>query len=140
MDERTHTATWLALTQGLTPFDDLNLGWAHVGRTPGQPVEGVEDKFGNPAPAGSSNNEANLYTIGLKHRFVDKRTTAYLTYSSLVNGYWAHYSLGAGGHGLPTRNYVGDKFIGGCQSGGNCGPPFSGNNAEAVSFGLTYDF
>ena len=140
LDERTHTATWLALTQGLTPFDDLNLGWAHVGRTPGQPVEGVEDKFGNPAPAGSSNNEANLYTIGLKHRFVDKRTTAYLTYSSLVNGYWAHYSLGAGGHGLPTRNYVGDKFIGGCQAGGTCGPPFSGNNAEAVSVGVTYDF
>src|SRR5205823_12291199 len=67
---------------------------------------GVEDKFGNDAPAGSSNNEANLYTIGLKHRFVDRRTTTYLTYSSLVNGYWAHYSLGAGGHGLPTRNYV----------------------------------
>src|SRR5207253_1883480 len=76
LDERTHTATWLALTQGLTAFDDLNLGWAHVGRTPGQPVGGVQDKFGNDAPAGSSNNEANLYTIGLKHRFVDKRTTA----------------------------------------------------------------
>ena len=140
LDERTRTSTWLALTQGLTAFDDLNLGWAHAGRTPGQPVAGVQDKFGNPAPAGSSNNEANLYTIGLKHRFVDKRTTAYLTYSSLVNGYWAHYSLGAGGHGLPTRNYVGDKFVGGCQTGGNCGPPFAGNNAEAVSFGMTYDF
>ena len=140
LDERTRTSTWLALTQGLTPFDDLNVGWAHAGRTPGQPVEGVQDKFGNPAPAGSSNNEANLYTIGLKHRFVDKRTTAYLTYSSLVNGYWAHYSLGAGGHGLPTRNYVGDKFVGGCQTGGNCGPPFAGNNAEAVSVGVTYDF
>ena len=140
LDERTHTATWLALTQGLTAFDDLNLGWAHAGRTPGQPVAGVQDKFGNPAPAGSSNNEANLYTIGLKHRFVDRRTTAYLTYSSLVNAYWAHYSLGAGGHGLPTRNYVGDKFVGGCQTGGNCGPPFAGNNAEAVSVGVTYDF
>src|SRR5256885_960196 len=140
LDERTRTSTWLALTQALTPFDDLNLGWAHAGKTPGQPAEGVNDKFGNPAPAGSSNNEANLFSIGLKHRFVDKRTTAYLTYSSLVNGYWAHFSLGAGGHGLPTRNYVGDKVIGGCQTGGNCGPPFAGNNAEAVSVGLTYDF
>jgi hypothetical protein len=140
LDERTHTATWLALTQSLTAFDDLNLGWAHVGRTPGQPDQGVQDKFGNAAVPGSSDNEANLFTVGLKHRFIDKRTTAYFTYSSLVNGYWAHYSLGAGGHGLPTRNYVGDKFVGGCQAGGNCGPPFAGNTAQAVSFGLTYDF
>jgi predicted porin len=140
LDERTRTGEWLAVTQGLTPFDDLNLGWAHAGRTPGQPVGGVQDKFGNPAPAGSSNNEANLYSIGVKHRFGDRRTTAYLVYSSLVNGYWGHYSLGAGGHGLPTRNYVGDKVSGGCQIGGNCGPPFSGNNPQAVSFGMTYDF
>jgi predicted porin len=140
LDERSHTATWLAITQNLTSYDDLNLGWAHAGRTPGQPVGGVEDKYGNDAPSGSSDNAANLYSVGYKHRFLDKRTTTYLTFSRLKNGYWAHYSLGAGGHGLPTRNYVGDKFIGGCQDGGVCGPPFSGNTAEAVSLGMTYDF
>ncbi len=123
LDERTHTATWLAVTQGLTPEDDLNFGWAHAGRTPGQPDQGVQDKDGIAATPGSSNNSANLYSLGLKHRFGDRRTTAYLTFSRLVNEHWAHYSLGAGGHGLPTRNYVGDKFIGGCQDGGNCGPP-----------------
>jgi hypothetical protein len=58
----------------------------------------------------------------------------------LSNEYCAHYSLGAGGHGLPTRNYVGDKYVGGCEDGGVCGPPFAGNLAQAISEGLTYDF
>jgi predicted porin len=140
LDERTHTATWLAVTQNLTAYDDLNFGWAHAFRTPGQPDQGVQDRNGNGATPGSSDNGANLYSLGYKHRFLDKRTTTYVTYSRLVNGYWGHYSLGAGGHGLPTRNYVGDKFIGGCQDGGVCGPPFSGNTSEAISVGLTYDF
>jgi predicted porin len=140
LDERTHTAIWLAATQKLTANDDLNFGWAHAGKTPGQPDGGVQDKFGNAAVPGSSDNGANLYSIGYKHYFLDKRTTTYVTFSRLVNGYWGHYSLGAGGHGLPTRNYVGDKFIGGCQDGGVCGPPFSGNTAQALSVGLTYDF
>jgi predicted porin len=140
VNERTHTATWLAATQAITPFDDLNFGWAHVGRTPGQPDQGVEDRNGVLATPGKSDNGANLYSVGYKHRFGDRRTTAYVTFSRLVNEHWGHYSLGAGGHGLPTRNYVGDKFIGGCQDGGVCGPPFTGNTAQAVSVGLTYDF
>jgi predicted porin len=140
LDERSHTATWLALTQQFTAHDDLNLGWAHVGRTPGQPDQGVQDRFGNANGPGSSDNGANLFSAGYKHRFVDYRTSVYLTYSRLKNDYWAHYSLGAGGHGLPTRNYVGDKFIGGCLDGGNCGPPFTGNTAEAFSLGMIYDF
>jgi Outer membrane protein (porin) len=140
LNERTHTATWLALTQGITPFDDLNFGWAHVGRTPGQPDQGVQDRDGNLNGPGSSDNGANLFAVGYKHRFGDRRTTAYVTFSRLVNEHWGHYSLGAGGHGLSTRNFVGDKFIGGCQDGGVCGPPFTGNTAQAVSVGLTYDF
>jgi predicted porin len=142
LDERTHNATWLAVTQQLDKDDDINFGWAHAFATPGQPDQGVQDKFGNAAVPGSSANGANLLSLGMKHRFLDKRTTAYVTYSRLVNQYWAHYSLGAGGHGLPTRNYVGDKFIGGCSpvAGTNCGPPFAGNTAQALSVGLTYDF
>src|SRR5205085_3185340 len=72
-----------ALPISLTPFDDLNLGWAHAGKTPGQPVEGVNDKFGNPAPAGSSNNEANLFSIGLKHRS-EEHTSELQSQSNLV--------------------------------------------------------
>jgi predicted porin len=140
LDERTHTATWLAFTQSITAADYLNLGWAHANKTPGQPDQGVQDRFGNPNGPGQADNSANLFAIGYKHRFVDERTTWYFVYARLKNEYWAHYSLGAGGHGLATRNYVGDKFIGGCLDGGNCGPPFTGNTAEAFSLGLTYDF
>jgi len=140
LDERTHTATWLAVTQGITRNDDLNFGWAHAGKTPGQPDQGVQDRFGNANGPGPSDNSANLLAAGYKHRFGDNRTTWYLVYARLKNDYWAHYSLGAGGHGLPTRNYVGDKFIGGCLDGGNCGPPFTGNTAQAFSIGMTYDY
>ncbi|HEX4781711.1 MAG TPA: porin [Usitatibacter sp.] len=140
LDERTHTATWLAVTQHMTAMDDLNLGWAHVGHSPGQPDQGVQDHLGNANGPGSSDNGADLLSIGYKHRFGDNRTTWYATYSRLKNEYWGHYSLGAGGHGLPTRNYVGDKFIGGCSNDGNCGPPFTGNTAQAFSIGMTYDY
>jgi predicted porin len=140
LDERTHTATWFAITQSLTADDDLNFGWAHAGRTPGQPDQGVQDRDGNAAVPGTSANGANLLSVGFKHRFLDKRASTYVTFSRLSNEHWGHYALGAGGHGLPTRNYVGDKYIGGCQDGGVCGPPFAGNTAQALSVGLTYDF
>jgi len=139
LNERTRTSTWFAVTQGLSPKDDLNLAWAHAGHTPGQPADAVQDSNGNVNPTGSSANGANLYDIGWKHHF-DSQTTIYFVYARLVNEHWGHFSLGAGGHGLPTRNYVGDKFIGGCADGGNCGAPFTGNTAQAFSLGMTYDF
>jgi predicted porin len=138
LDERTHTAYYLSLTQRITPLDDLNFAWAHAGATPGQPDQSIQDRFGNMNGPGPSDNSANLYAFGYKHHF--DRASVYLVWARLKNGYWAHYSLGAGGHGLPTRNYVGDKFIGGCQDGGVCGPPFAGNTPEAISLGMTYDF
>jgi len=139
LNERSRTSTWIALTQGFTPRDDLNAAWAHAGHTPGQPDQGVQDRNGVANGPGPSNNGANLYDLGWKHHF-DSQTTMYLVYARLVNEHWGHYSLGAGGHGLPTRNYVGDKFIGGCADGGNCGPPFTGNTAQAFSWGVQYDF
>ena len=36
-NERQRNGTWLAVTQTLTPRDNVNLGWAHAGRTPGDP-------------------------------------------------------------------------------------------------------
>jgi predicted porin len=137
-NERTRTSTWFAVTQGLTPKDDLNLAWAHAGHTPGQPAQAVQDSNGNINPTGPSDNGANLYDIGWKHHF-DSQTSIYFVYARLVNEHWGHFSLGAGGHGLPTRNYVGDKFNGGCADGGNCGL-FTGNTAQAFSVGVTYDF
>ena len=140
LDERTHTATYLAVTQKFSRWDDLNLAWAHANATPGQPDQSIQDRYGNDNGPGPSDNKANLYALGWKHHFSDNKTSVYLVYARLKNGYWAHYSLGAGGHGLPTRNYVGDKFIGGCQDGGVCGPPFGGATPEAFSLGMIYDF
>jgi hypothetical protein len=59
------------------------MDWAHAGRTPGQPDQGIQDRYGNANGPGPSDN---------------------------------------------------------CLDGGNCGPPFTGYTAQAVSLGLTYDY
>ncbi len=114
-NERTHTAYWLALTQKLTPWDDLNLGWAHAGKTPGDPAFGPVD------------NEGNLYSFGYKHHF-DKQTTWYAVYAMQNNHTFAHYDLGASGHGITTDCH---------DAAGNC---FFGGKVQAFSVGATYDF
>lgn len=134
-DERSRYGTWLALTQYVTPQDALNFGWAHAGKTPGQPVSSPPTMSqGYPAgndPAniqtGSVNNSANMFSIGYKHWF-DKKTTVYAVYSLLNNDDYAHYALGPSGHGITVRNQDGD------------GNTFEGNKLQAFSVGLTYDF
>ena len=76
----------------------------------------------------SVNNAANQYSLGLKHRFPDKKVTVYAVYTDLRNSDYAHYALGVSGHGIVTRNKDGDGNV------------FSGYDAKAISFGLTYDF
>ncbi|MDE2599633.1 MAG: porin [Rhodocyclaceae bacterium] len=126
-DERSRNGTWLALTQYITDKDALNFGWAHAGRTPGQPVSGLVLMNGQAAPVGASDNAANMFDIGYKHWF-DKKTTVYAVYSQLNNGTNAHYALGPGGHGIATRNQDGDGNV------------FEGNRVKAFSVGMTYDF
>jgi predicted porin len=126
-DERTRNGAWLALTQKLTAEDDLNFGWAHAYATPGQPAGTPPEVNGETAPTGSVDNAANMYSIGLKHHF-DKKSTAYVVASEVKNDKWAHYAMGPGGHGVPTRNLDGD------------GNPFSGATVKGISVGVTYDF
>lgn len=114
-NERTHNAYWLALTQKITPADDLNLGWAHAGRTPGDPGVGPID------------NRTNLYDIGFKHHF-DRQTTAYAVYARQANHVGAHYDLGASGHGITTDCH---------DAAGNC---YFGGTVQAFSIGAQYDF
>src|SRR5262249_5164583 len=66
-NERQHNASWLALTQKITGQDDVNLGWAHAGKTPGDPIVGPID------------NAANMYSVGYKHHF-DKQSNWYAVY------------------------------------------------------------
>ena len=113
-NERSHNAYWLALTQQFGK-EDLNLGWAHAGKTPGDPALGPVD------------NETNMYAIGWKHHF-DKQTTMYAVYATQRNHPSAHYDLGASGHGITTDCH---------DAAGNC---YFGGKLQAVSIGATYDF
>ncbi len=128
-NERTRPlATWLAVTQQITPKDDFNVGWAHAGRTPGDPG----GQINQPIPsvlnlAGPIDNRSNLIDVGLKHRF-DKKMTTYFVFARQMNHQGAHYDLGANGHGA-----VVDR----ADAAGNS---FTGRTHTGVSGGLTYDF
>jgi len=120
-NERQHNAYWLALTQKVTGQDDVNLGWAHAGKTPGDPGTSTID------------NAANMYTVDYKHHF-DKQANWYAVYARQANHTGAHYDLGASGHGITTD----------CKDGGNgdnvkatC---FTGTTLQAVSVGWMYSF
>jgi predicted porin len=135
-DERTRSGTWLALTQKVTPADDVNFGWAHAGRTPGEPAAGPGPAFtggscvvGVSCPGGGSvADAANQYSIGFKHHFDGDRMTWYAVATELKNDQWGHYAIGVSGHGITTRNQDG------------AGNPFTGNTLKAISVGMTYDF
>jgi predicted porin len=121
LNERQRNGSWLALTQKVTEKDDVNLGWARAGKTPGDPGTGPID------------NEANMYTVGYKHNF-DKKSNWYAVYARQANHTGAHYDLGASGHGITTD----------CKDGGNdalvgatC---FTGTTLQAVSVGWMYSF
>ena len=128
LDERSRNGAWVAVTHRLTPFDDLNVGWAHAGKTPGNPNGAPPNMAGIDGSGMAVNNAANQFSVGYKHRFQDKKVSVYAVYTDLRNSDYAHYALGVSGHGIVTRNKDGD------------GATFSGYDAKAVSVGLTYDF
>ena len=114
-NERQHNAAWLALTQKVTGQDDVNVGWAHAGKTPGDPGTGPID------------NVSNMYTVGYKHHF-DRQSNWYAVYARQANHTGAHYDLGASGHGITTD----------CKdANGTC---FTGETLQAVSLGWMYSF
>ncbi|HTF15689.1 MAG TPA: porin, partial [Burkholderiales bacterium] len=114
-NERQRNGSWLALTQKVTGQDDVNFGWAHAGKTPGDPGTGPID------------NVANMYTAGYKHHF-DKQSNWYAIYARQANHTGAHYDLGASGHGITTD----------CKdAAGGC---FTGETLQAVSVGWMYSF
>jgi predicted porin len=123
-NERSRNGSWLALTQKLTDKDDVNLGWAHAGKTPGQPGGGDSGVTANP---GSVDNASNMYTVGYKHQF-DRRSNWYAVYARQVNKAGGHYDLGASGHGITTD----------CKDA--AGACFTGETLQAVSVGWMYSF
>src|SRR5256885_7372445 len=114
-NERQHNAAWLALTQKVTAQDDVNVGWAHAGKTPGDPGTGPID------------NVSNMYSVGYKHHF-DRQSNWYAVYARQANHTGAHYDLGSSGHGITTD----------CKdAAGSC---FTGETLQAVSLGWMYSF
>ena len=137
-NERTrNNAWWLAFTQVLTAKDNVSVGWAHAGATPGDP--GQHNTTGGPNP----DNEANMYTAVWRH-IIDKSLSTYLNYAMTDNHRDAHYDLGAGGHGVTvdchdsTPMAAFDPTTGGVT---NTGPHcFAGGRLQGISAGVDYRF
>ena len=123
-NERQRNGSWLALTQKISGQDDINVGWAHAGKSPGQPGGGDSGVTTNP---GSVDNASNMYTVGYKHHF-DKQSNWYAVYARQANKAGGHYDLGASGHGITTD----------CKDA--LGACFTGETLQAVSVGWMYSF
>ena len=74
-NERSRTGFWLAATQIITPRDNVSIGWAHAGRTPGDPGQHntalQTPPLGAPGDAtggAHEDNVANLITHCLQAR------------------------------------------------------------------------
>jgi len=131
-NERQRNGLWFALSQDFSAKDNLSAGWAHAGRTPGDP--GGQHNY-DPT---NHNNFANMYTVAWKHKF-DKNLYWYVDAADTVNGTNAHYDLGAGGRGVTTDCHDGttQPFI----DYSSAGPTTWGGCHEiGFSTGLHYTF
>jgi predicted porin len=130
-NERQRNGFWVAVTQKITSSDDLNLGWAHAGKTPGD--VGTNRSDGTTA-AGPVDNAANMLSLGYKHHF-DKQANWYAVYARQMNHNGAHYDLGASGHGITTDCHDATPAV--SAGGGRC---FAGSTLQALSIGMQYNF
>jgi predicted porin len=140
-NERDRFGFWLVVTQNLTKEDDVDLGWAHAGKTPGD--VGTRRHDGTVA-AGPVDNRANMVTAMIRHAFLDGTPTIYAVYAVQVNENGAHYDLGAGNHGIAydchDGNPVGDLTAPGPTAYGAGGRCWAGSTLQAFSVGMTYNF
>ncbi len=131
-NERQRNGLWFALSEDFSVKDNVSVGWAHAGRTPGDP--GGQHNY-NPT---TNNNFANMYTIAWKHHF-DKALYWYVDAADTVNSTNAHYDLGAGGRGVTTDCHDGttqpftDYSSAGPTTWGGC-------HEIGFSTGLNYKF
>lgn len=131
-NERQRNGSWIALSQDLTPKDNVSVGWGHAGATPGDP--GGQHNY-NPAAGADT---ADMYTVAWKHR-LDKQLYWYVDFATTINHGNAHYDLGAGGRGLTTDCHDGtnatyiDQSSAGNTTWGGCHP-------IGFSSGVNYKF
>jgi hypothetical protein len=131
-NERQRNGLWFALSQDFSVKDNLSVGWAHAGSTPGDP--GGQHNY-NP---GSTQDYANMYTVAWKHHF-DKSLYWYLDAADTVDHGNAHYDLGAGGRGVTTDCHDGTNTV--FTDYSSAGPTtWGGCHLIGVSTGLNYKF
>jgi len=131
-NERQRNGIWLALSQDLGWRDNVSFGWAHAGRTPGDP--GGQHNY-NP---NSTDDTADMFTIAWKHK-LDKQLYWYVDSALTINHGNAHYDLGAGGRGLTTDCHDGTNTI--FTDASSAGPTTWGGCREmGFSTGLDYKF
>jgi hypothetical protein len=107
-NERERYGTWLALEQDLNEgADQIAIGWAHAGPTPGDPAG--QHNY-NALEQANGDYVANTYTISWKHK-LDKQLTLYFDAAETVNDGNAHYDIGAGGHGIKTDCHDGTNIV-----------------------------
>jgi predicted porin len=135
-NERERFGTWFALEQDLNHgADQIAAGWAHAGRTPGDPAG--QHNY-NPIFAANGDDEANMYTVSWKHR-LDKQLTWYVDAAETINDGNAHYDIGAGGHGIKTDCHDGTNTV--FQDFSSAGPTtWGGCHEVGFSTGVNYKF
>jgi predicted porin len=131
-NERQRNGFWFAITQDFSPVDNVSVGWAHAGSTPGDPA-GEHNYMPQ-----TSDNTADMYTIAWKHRF-DKNLYWYVDAAETNNHGNAHYDLGAGGRGVTTDCHDGTNTV--FTDYSSAGPTtWVGCHLQGFSTGLNYKF
>jgi predicted porin len=137
-NERQRNGTWLFLSQDVTDVDSIHFGWAHAFRTVGDPGQHNSQTLitAQGAPFAPNDNQADMLTASLKHRF-SENLTWYTAVAATFNGPSAHYDLGAGGRGLTTDCHDAFGADGSFTSSPHC---YTGTTILGASTGLQWRF
>jgi type II secretory pathway pseudopilin PulG len=133
-NERTRDGWWFFATQDIGRADNVSIGYAHAGATPGDPAG--QHNY-NPA---AGPDYAYMMTAAWKHRF-DKHFYAYLDWADTLNHGNSHYDLGAGGRSLTTDCHDGTNTV--VNDYSSAGPTTWGGDKchpQGVSLGMNYKF
>ena len=138
-NERQRNGSWLFLTQELTPNDSASVGWAHAFKANGDP--GQHNDVNIPTLDGgsgyaSNDNNADMITANYKHKF-GPNLTWYADVATTINGYSAHYDLGAGGRSVTTDSHSAFGGTGGLLSVPHL---WTGTTLAGASTGIQWRF
>ena len=133
-NERQRNGFWLAASQRITDQDSVHVGWAHAGRTPGDPGQ-------HNTPGGAhQDNVANMFTVALKHQ-VDKNFQVYADFAETLNHFAAHYDIGAGGRSVTTDCHdASNPDTTGFDPNGNAPHCWAGGHLKGASIGARYTY